>query len=361
MTAKARKKSKSAKSKRGLGFKIIVSFIAVLIVSAAFAFWYFYEKVFRPNIFLGTSQTEYVYIKTTDSFTDVVNQLVERQLIRDKASFVWLSEYLKYNESVKPGKYLIKDRMNNKDLVLLLRSGKQEPVKVVLHAIRTKAELAGKIGRQLEADSAGLMKLMNDDTYMAKYGLNKFTAISLFLPNTYEFYWSTPNEKFMERMHSYYEKFWNAERLNKANALGLSPGEVSTLASIVQMETHKADEKPKVAGVYINRLRIGMPLQADPTVIFGIGDFTIKRLSTADTKHPSPYNTYQVKGLPPGPIYLPTQQSIDAVLNYEKHNYLYFCARDDFSGYHTFTNDYNQHLANARKYHKALNKRNIRR
>jgi UPF0755 protein len=361
MAAARKKTGKSKKQKRGMMFKIIVSLVIVLMLSTVGAFVYFYEKVFRPNVFLSEGKTDYLFIKTTDTFTDVVNQLVERNLLRDKASFVWLSEYMKYDQGVKAGKYLIKNQMSNKELVQLLRSGKQEPVKIVLHAIRTKHELAGKIAKQLEADSLGLIRLLNDDGFLSKFGLDSYSAISLFIPDTYEFYWNTPNDKFIERMQTYYEKFWNDERKAKARAIGLKPAEVSTLASIVQMETNKGDEKPRVAGVYMNRIRIGMPLQADPTVIFGIGDFTIKRVSSADTKHNSPYNTYQNKGLPPGPIYLPTKQSIDAVLNFEKHNYLYFCARDDFSGYHTFTNDYNQHLANARKYHKALNKRNIRR
>jgi len=361
MATQRTKKKGSRKASKGLFRKVIFSFLIILGLSAGGAFYYYYGKVFKPNIFLSNGKTDYVYIKTNDTFIDVVNQLVDRKMLKDQNSFIWLSEMMKYDQSVKAGRYLVKSGMNNKDLISLLRSGKQEPLKLVIHSIRTKNELAGKVGKQIEADSSEIINLLNDKSYMMKFGLNSQNAISLFMPNTYEFYWNTTAERFLEKMHSHYEKFWNEERLGKARSMRLTPGEVSTLASIVQMETNKSDEKPTVAGVYMNRLRIGMALQADPTVIFAIGDFSIKRVSKADTKFPSPYNTYENKGLPPGPIYLPTQQSIDAVLNYRQHNYLYFCAKDDFTGYHTFTNDYNQHLANAAKYHKALNRRKIKR
>jgi UPF0755 protein len=363
MTAKRRSTTSRSgrKKKSGILKKVFIAFILMIALSSGGAFIYFYGKVFKPNMHLKDGKTDYVYIRTTDTFTDVVNQLTDRNMLKDQHSFVWLSELMKYDQAVKPGKYLVTSGMNNKDLIVLLRSGKQEPVKIVLHSIRSKYDLAGKVGKLIEADSLGIIQLLNNNSFMAKYGLNSNTAIALFLPDTYEFYWSTTPEKFIERMYSYHEKFWDELRLSKAQELNLTKGEVCTLASIVQMETNKNDEKPTVAGVYLNRLRIGMALQADPTVVFAIGDFEMKRVSTADTKFPSPYNTYLHKGLPPGPIYLPTKQSIDAVLNFGKHNYLYFCAKDDFSGYHTFTNDYNQHLTNARKYHKALNKRKIKR
>ncbi|OQA02251.1 MAG: putative aminodeoxychorismate lyase [Bacteroidetes bacterium ADurb.Bin408] len=182
----------------------------------------------------------------------------------------------------------------------------------------------------------------------------------MFLPNTYEFYWNTSAEQFMERMHKEYIKFWNAERVDKASAMSLSTADVSILASIVKSETNKADEMSRIAGVYINRLNRGMPLQADPTVIYAWGDFTIKRLLLKHLDIDSPYNTYKNTGLPPGPITLPEGHVIDKVLDYEKHNYLYFCAKEDLSGYHVFANNYNDHQANARRYQKALNKLNIR-
>jgi UPF0755 protein len=183
--------------------------------------------------------------------------------------------------------------------------------------------------------------------------------MSLFIPNTYEFWWDTSAEELFERMHKEYQSFWTEARSQKAQDLGLSKEEVSTLASIVQAESQKSDERPRIAGVYLNRLRIGMPLQADPTLVFAAGDFSIKRLTAKQMAIDSPYNTYKYAGLPPGPINLPDINSLDAVLNFEKHSYLYFCAKEDFSGYHSFAVGYDEHLSNARRYQRALNAANI--
>jgi UPF0755 protein len=245
-------------------------------------------------------------------------------------------------------------------LVNLLRSGKQSPVKLGFISVRSLDILAGKAAAYIEADSATLAALLTDPATAQKYGFNQQTFMSMFIPNTYEFYWNTSAEKFVEKMAEEYKNFWNEDRKQKAADIGLSQSEVSTLASIVEAETQKNDEKAKVAGVYMNRLNTGMLLQADPTVVFAAGDFTIQRVLNRHLEINSPYNTYLYAGLPPGPINIPSVSSIDAVLNYERHNYKFFCAKEDFSGYHAFAVTNAQHEVNARKYHQALRNAGIR-
>jgi UPF0755 protein len=249
--------------------------------------------------------------------------------------------------------------MNNLQLVRMLRSGQQTPVRVTFNTVRTQEELAEKISVNLEVSKEQVLELLQDSVYIRKFGFEEETVMSLFIPNTYEFWWDTSAEELFERMHKEYQSFWTEARSQKAQDLGLSKEEVSTLASIVQAESQKSDERPKIAGVYLNRLRIGMPLQADPTLVFAAGDFSIKRLTAKQMAIDSPYNTYKYAGLPPGPINLPDINSLDAVLNFEKHSYLYFCAKEDFSGYHSFAVGYDEHLSNARRYQRALNAANI--
>ena len=249
--------------------------------------------------------------------------------------------------------------MNNLDLVRMLRAGRQVPVQVTFNTIRTKEELAKKITANLEVSEEQFLALLQDSVYIRNFEFEEETILSLFIPNTYEFWWNTSATGLFDRMHEEYQKFWTEERKQKAAALGLSQKEVSTLASIVQAESQKSDERPRIAGVYLNRLRMGMPLQADPTLVFAAGDFTIKRVTAKQMAIDSPYNTYKYTGLPPGPINLPDLNSLDAVLNAEKHDYLYFCAKADFSGYHSFAVSYNEHLNNARRYQQALNAANI--
>jgi UPF0755 protein len=241
----------------------------------------------------------------------------------------------------------------------MLRSGRQLPVKVTFNTIRTKEELAEKITANLEVSKEQFLALIQDSVYIRKFGFEEETIMSMFIPNTYEFWWNTGSEALFDRMYKEYQSFWTEERKQKAQALGLTQQEVSTLASIVQAESQKSDERPKIAGVYLNRLRIGMPLQADPTLVFAAGDFTIKRLTAVQMAIDSPYNTYKYAGLPPGPINLPDINSLNAVLDAESHKYLYFCAKEDFSGYHAFAVNYNDHMTNARRYQRALNAANI--
>jgi UPF0755 protein len=278
----------------------------------------------------------------------------------DEKTFRWTAERLKYTNAVKPGKYLLKPKMNNKELITLLRSGEQTPVMVIFNNIRTKDQLAQKISEQIEAPSLAILNLLNDQDYTRQLGFTPDNVLSLFIPDTYEFYWNTPADKFIKRMKTEYSKFWTDSMRLRAKNIGFNPVEVSVLASIVQQETNKNDEKSVIAGVYINRYRKGWRLDADPTLIFALGDYSVNRVLNAYKQIDSPYNTYMYAGLPPGPICLPTIASLKAVLNYSKHNYMYFCARDDFSGYHSFAATYDQHLVNARRFQKALDKRGIK-
>jgi UPF0755 protein len=360
MSPKRRTTSKKQTKKTNSSVKKILIALAILLsVSLIISFIYYYEKVFQPNLTLNGRKTGYVYIKTTDKFEDVLEQLSEKKMLQNSASFIWMAEFLKYKDHVLPGRYKVKDGMNNKDLVALLKSGKQEPIKITIQNIRTKEQLAGKIGRLLEADSLSLITFFNDKSEMQKLGLEPATALSYFMPNTYEFYWNTPTQKFIEKMGKDYERFWTKERLELASNMDLSPPQVATLASIVMQESNKSDEWPIIAGVYYNRHVKGMKLQADPTVKFALNDPTIRRIRGNHLLVDSPYNTYKYGGLPPGPIYMASPKCIDAVLRYQHHNYIYFCAKPDGSGYHAFAVTYEQHMQNARKYQKNLNKRGI--
>jgi UPF0755 protein len=288
-----------------------------------------------------------------------VDQLYEERVINDAVSFGFVAKILGYQDVIKPGLYQIEPKMNNLQLVRMLRSGQQTPVRVTFNTVRTQEDLAEKISANLEVSKEQFLELLQDSVYIRKFGFEEETVMSMFIPNTYEFWWNTSAEELFERMQKEYQSFWTEARSQKAENLGLSKEEVSTLASIVQAESQKSDERPKIAGVYLNRLRIGMPLQADPTLVFAAGDFSIKRLTAKQMAIDSPYNTYKYAGLPPGPINLPDINSLDAVLNFEKHNYLYFCAKEDFSGYHSFAVGYEEHLSNARRYQRALNAANI--
>lgn len=261
--------------------------------------------------------------------------------------------------TVKPGRYRVKKGMSARAIARMLHAGAQEPVRVTFNNVDRLPELAGRLGRALEADSLAFLKALLDPEQQRAAGLGDATMISLFLPNTYELWWTTSPEAFIARMHKEHDDFWNGDRSAKAKELRLSPTQVSTLASIVQAETVKMSDAPTIAGVYLNRLRIGMPLQADPTLKFALGLDTVQRVLNRDKEVDSPYNTYRNSGLPPGPIGMAEPRFIDAVLDAPRHEYLYFCARADLSGYSDFARTYEQHLVNARRYQKALNARKI--
>ncbi|MDA1268975.1 MAG: endolytic transglycosylase MltG [Bacteroidetes bacterium] len=329
---------------------------SVLTISLSF---YFYQVFFSPNTLWESKEAYFLEIPTGAVYSQVANQLYDEKVINEALSFSFVAKILGYQEAVKSGLYRIEPNMNNLDLVRMLRAGRQVPVQVTFNAIRTKEELAKKFTANLEVSEAQFLALLQDSVYIRGFEFEEETILSLFIPNTYELWWNTSATGLFDRMHEEYQKFWTEERKQKAAALGLSQKEISTLASIVQAESQKSDELPRIAGVYLNRLRTGMPLQADPTLVFAAGDFTIKRVTAKQMAIDSPYNTYKYTGLPPGPINLPDINSLNAVLNAETHDYLYFCAKEDFSGYHSFAVSYNEHLNNARRYQKALNTANI--
>ena len=341
--------------------KIIISIFLIAVFVGAYIAYDMYQQVYQPNVTLSNTTDKYFYIHSDDVFDDIVHNLYEKGYIINRESFEFVAEKKAgFKTNIHKGRYLLKDGMSNNALVDLFRSGETVPVKVTFNNVRTKNDLAGKISKNLECDSLEVLGLINSNEFVAKYGFNQTTILTLFLPNTYQFNWATTAEEAVQRMATEYKKFWTAERKAKAKKLNLSQSEVAILASIVQAEqTVHADERPKVAGLYINRLRIGMALQSDPTLVYGLGDFTIRRVLNKHKDVNSPYNTYKYKGLPPGPINLPNIKSLDAVLNYESHSYLYMCAKEDFTGYHNFAKNYNQHLIYARKYQKELNRRKI--
>ncbi len=346
-------------SKKKKVFLIIFVVFIVLAIAGYVLGSKYYGYIYGPNVKVE-QEPAYIHIPNGSDYNDVLQILDESGYVIDMESFKLVAERKNYSSKVLAGRYEIHDGMSNNELVNLLRSGKQSPVRLSFISVRSLDILAGKVAVYIEADSAQIANLLKDPDIVAKYGFNDKTFMSMFIPNTYEFYWNTSAEKFVERMAEEYKKFWSEDRKQKAANMGMSQSEVSTLASIVEAETQKNDEKSRVAGVYINRINKGILLQADPTVVYAVGDFTIQRVLNRHLQIDSPYNTYIYAGLPPGPINIPSVSSIDAVLNYEKHNYLFFCAKDDFSGYHVFAVTNAQHEANARKYHQALRKAGIR-
>jgi len=265
-----------------------------------------------------------------------------------------------FPESVKAGRYKLTPGMSNRKLIGNLRAGLQDPVKLRFANIRLKENLAGLLGKSFEADSAQFSAILNNEAVAEQYGFTKDNFFAMFIPNTYNIYWNTSPDKVIERLNEEYKKFWTAERKGKAEKQNLTPIEVSILASIVRGEALHNDEMPQIAGLYLNRLKKGMLLQADPTVIFANNDFTIRRVLNKHLTIDNPYNTYRYKGLPPGPITMAPIVAIDAVLNPAQHDYIYMCAKEDFSGYHAFATTVTEHLVNARKFQKALDDRNIK-
>ena len=341
--------------KRLQALKWLVLIVRICFIISIITGARFYSRVYKSNCI----DDKFLYIPTGSDFNAVIEILEKDNLLVNTQSFRWLALKKNYQNHVYAGRYKIDSNMNNNDLINRLRSGYQEPVKLMFNSVRTRENLAGKISRQIEADSLELLELFYNDSVINSFGLKQETITCIFLPNTYEFWWNTRAEGFVSRMHKEYKRFWNDNRMAKAEKLNLTKEDVVTLASIVDEETLYNNEMPRVAGVYINRLRKRMHLQADPTLKFAIGDFTIKRVLNVHKQIDSPYNTYKRYGLPPGPISIPSIAAIDAVLNYEQHSYIYFCAKPDFSGYHNFAKNLSQHNINARNYQRALNKERI--
>lgn len=348
-----------SKAKKSNKLFIRLLLISAIIISAAFILTYnYYQRIFSPNVNI-TEEATYFHIPTGSDFEDVYIALEESGLVNNINSFKWVAEKKSYPGNIKPGRYKIKNNLNNNELVNLLRSGNQTPVKVTFNNIRTMEELAGSVSRYLECDSTDLLVRLSDKKLISSLGFNKTTLPAMFIPDTYELWWNTTAKDFVLRMHTEYNKFWSKERIKMAEQAGLTSIEVSTLASIVDEETIKEDEKPRVAGLYLNRLNKGIRLQADPTIKYALGDFSIQRVLNKDLQIDSPYNTYKNTGLPPGPIRISSISGINSVLKHEKHKYLYMCAKEDFSGYHNFAKTLRQHNINAAKFHRALRENRI--
>jgi UPF0755 protein len=335
--------------------KWLIIIFAIAFIIAGLRGYQLFQYIFDENVDHPGSIT----IDREATYQDVLDSLNARDIIENEKAFRWVAKKKKYPSNIKVGRYIFEKGMNTNQIVNRLRAGDQEPVTVTFNNLRFIDELAGSVARKIEPDSLELLQYLNDSLVINQHGFDQYSFHAMFIPNTYEFYWTTTPEQFVNRMASEYRRFWTDERLAKAESLGLTPVEVSTVASIVQEETIKADEKARVAGLYLNRIKRGMLLQADPTVKFALGDFGIKRVLNLHLKIDSPYNTYIYAGLPPGPINFPEISSIEAVLNAEEHAYLYMCASDEFNGYHNFAKTLREHNINARRYQEALNANKI--
>ena len=332
----------------------IIPIIICVLALAGLMFFYLTGSLSKSD------KCEYVYIDDNDNLDSVAAKL--KPIAKEQAllSFKLLSRHSGYSKNIRTGKYAILPDEGTIAVLRKLKNGHQEPVRLTIPESRTTDKLAGALSRKLMMDSVALSILFKDPTLCAKMGYDTATIVCLFVPNTYEVYWNTSIENLLNRMKKEHDKFWNTDRQAKAAALGLNPNEVCTLASIIDEETSNNPEKPMIARMYLNRLKKGMPLQADPTVKFALKDFALKRIYHNMLNTESPYNTYKYTGLPPGPIKVASVAGIDAVLNAPSNNYLYMCAKEDFSGTHNFASSYSEHLRNAAKYSKALNERGIK-
>ena len=338
--------------------KITCWTIILIVLAVAIAGGLIYGKL-NAKAF-NIEKATFIYIDERKNYNDLLSQLESIGQINDIHFFKQLADRMKYPKNIKSGKYEIHSNTTYLELVRMLRGGQQIPVKLTFNNIRLKKDFAERIGEQLMLSSDVLLEELHNFERCESLGFDTTTILTLFIPNTYEMYWNISVDKFMERMKKEYDHFWTEERLAKARAISLNPVDISILASIVEEETAVKDEFPIVAGLYINRLKKGMLLQADPTVKFAVGDVTLKRILRVHTLVESPYNTYINTGLPPGPIRIPSISGIDGVLNYKKHPYLYMCAKEDFSGTHNFAITLSEHNQNAKKYQAALNRNNIR-
>lgn len=349
--------AKTKKRKALLWLFFLIGLLA--LIGGSFAYRY-YQWIFDTNVDPEQEGAVYVHVPTGGTYKGLLDTLRARKLLRDMQSFRWVAGQKELKGSLHPGKYSIRKGMSNNELVNMFRGGVEETLDITFNLIRTKAELAGKATRHIELDSAELLKGLKDPQLAKEYGFTPEAFLIMFIPNTYEFYWDVSLGGFLDRMKKEYERFWTEKRTDKARQIGLSKGEVSILASIVEAEqSQNPSERPKVARLFLNRLDKGMKLESDPTLVYAIGDFSIRRVLDKDRDIDSPYNTYRYKGLPPGPIRLPAQRSIDAVLNAPDHNYLYMCAKPGPSGLHNFAISYSQHLENARKYQAWLNEKGV--
>ena len=346
------------KSSGGSFKKFIIVLVVLIVIALAGTGIFYYLRLFGPNV---SDKQQYLYIHTGENYEQVYDTLREKGILNDSTTFNWAAHNMKYVNRVKAGKYRLHEGMSNRKLIRMLELGEQEPVTVSFHNLRLKEQFAGFIGKKLESDSMSIVNLLDSDKFVSQYGFTPDNVYTMFLPNSYQLKWNTSPEKFFKRMYANYEQFWTPERRQKAADINLSPVQVSILAAIVDAEALHDDEMPTIAGLYLNRLKKGQKLESDPTIIFAKHDFTIRRVLNRDKSFDSPYNTYLHTGLPPGPVMMPSVNAVNSVLDYKKSNYIYMCAKEDFSGYHNFATNLADHMVNAHKFQHALDERNIKR
>jgi len=335
--------------------KMLKYLLGVIFLVGVTVAYFSYQTIFGSYVENDFSLT----ITTNSSYEDVFKQLKDKGIVKNDFLFNSLANKMNYPHKIYAGKYDFEQGISLYDLIVKLRGAHQTPVKLIINNVNFKQDLAAKIASQIEIDSASFYNYITNDSIINSLSYQADNILCLFIPNTYEVYWNISLPELMKKFQKEKEKFWNISRNEKATELGLTTDEVFILASIVEKEYKYADERKRIAGVYLNRLDRGMKLQADPTVKYAVGNLALKRVLTIHTELDNSYNTYYYAGLPPGPICLPETSTIDAVLNAEKHRYLYFCAKADLSGYHTFNSSYTAHLNAARAYQKALNKLKI--
>ena len=344
-----------ANSKK-IRLKIFTFIFGLLILIAVIIGYYIRNTAFKP---IELEETVYIYIEPSTKYDEIVDQIKKQVNLPSEKFFKIISEKMKYPETIKTGRYAIRDGMTIPEIIRMLRSGNQSAVKLTFNNMRTNENLAGRISNHLMLDSVELLNVLKDETKLEVLGFDTNTIAAMFIPNTYEVYWDTSIDNLMNRMKKEYTSFWNESRKDKAKEIGLSPIEVSILASIVEEEATYSDEYSIVAGLYLNRLKRGQRLEADPTIKFALNDFSLRRILYKHLEVESPYNTYRNEGLPPGPIRIPSIKGIDATLSPQDHKYLFMCAKEDLSGRHNFATTHAEHLRNAARYQRALNERKI--
>ncbi|WP_165768216.1 endolytic transglycosylase MltG [Hymenobacter amundsenii] len=333
--------------------------LSVAVLAGLGAGWWVLR---RPNVRESAFGPAYLYIGTGAGYGAVLDSLRKYELLRDEQTFDWVARWRDYPAQVKPGRYLLRSGMGNLALVDMLLRGEQDTVAFTLNAFKYKPQLARQLAAAFEADSVGLRRLLNDNALLQRrYGVDTTTVLTLFLPGPYRLLWNSSARQLLDSAAATHQRFWTPERRHRADSLGLTITQVHVLASIVQRETAQPTDKFLIAGAYLNRLRKGMRLQADPTLLWAIGNFGVKRVLNADKLVDSPYNTYKHKGLPPGPITSANRQTLDAVLRPARHNYVFFCARPDGSGFSDFAETYAEHLRNARRYQHRLDSLGVKR
>nr|NQU91400.1 endolytic transglycosylase MltG [Bacteroidota bacterium] len=328
--------------------------LSIAAIITGFLIW---RVVYKKNITTQSGEVAWLYIPTRSGFDQLVTNIKSSGLLKNTNTFEWLARQKNLPNHIYPGRYEIAPGLCNNELIDMLRSGSQKPLMLVFNNIRTSEQLAGVVAQQIEADSISIVNLLNDTSFLERYGFTPETVKTLFIPNSYEFFWNAKAEDFFGRMVKEYNRFWTDDRKAKAEKRKLDPVEVSILASIVDKETIMNDEKPRIAGVYLNRLRDKWKLQADPTLVYASGDFGLRRVLNQHKTIESPYNTYKYYGLPPGPICIPSIAGIDAVLDAENHSYFFFVAKGDGSGYHQFSKSLKQHNLNVKSYRDSLKNR----